>query len=295
VPLADYHQHLLSPAIAARPPGGEAFDATQLIALLDAAGIERALVLSLAYQWGNPNRPPVDDEYARVKAENDWTSEQVARFPDRLRAFCAVNPLKDYALEEIARCARDGPLRRGLKLHFGNSDVQLLNPEHVARLRAVFAAANAHGMAIVIHMRSSVNQKRPYGAAHARALLDEVLPAAPDVAVQIAHLTGAGGYQDTQADEALQVFIAAIAKRDPRVAHLYFDVSGVAGLGDWKPKAALIAQRIRELGLDRVLYGSDGGWGDNPTPQQAWASFRDLPLTDTEFRTIAQNVAPYMK
>jgi hypothetical protein len=35
-----------------------------LIPLLDAAGIERALVLSLAYQYGNPSKPQVKDEYA---------------------------------------------------------------------------------------------------------------------------------------------------------------------------------------------------------------------------------------
>jgi predicted TIM-barrel fold metal-dependent hydrolase len=78
--------------------------------LLDAAGIQRALVLSIAYQFGNPNKPKVENEYAQVKAENDWTSQEVARFPDRLRAFCAVNPLKDYALDELARCAQDPQL-----------------------------------------------------------------------------------------------------------------------------------------------------------------------------------------
>jgi predicted TIM-barrel fold metal-dependent hydrolase len=56
-------------------------------------------VLSVAYQFGNPNKPPVEDEYAQVKAENDWTSREVARYPDRLRGFCSINPLKDYAIE----------------------------------------------------------------------------------------------------------------------------------------------------------------------------------------------------
>jgi uncharacterized protein len=295
VPIADHHQHLFGPAIVARGQSGQTIDAADLIALLDAAGIRKAVVLSIAYQFSNPNRPPVDDEYARVRAENDWTSAQVARFPGRLRAFCSVNPLQDYALEEIARCAKDPQLRLGLKMHFGNSDVELLNPQHVTRLKDVFRAANVHGMAIVIHLRSSVNQKRAYGAAQAHAFLDEVLPAAPDVTVQIAHLTGAGGYDDPRADEALQVFIDAIAAHDSRMSHVYFDVSGVAGLGDWTSKAPLIAKRIREIGVTRVLYGSDGAAGGNLAPAQAWAAFRQLPLSDTEFRTIAENVAPYLK
>ncbi len=58
-------------------------------------------------------------------------SQQVAQYSDRLRAFCGVDPLKDYALAEIARCAQDPNLHYGLKLHFGNSDMDLDNPEHV--------------------------------------------------------------------------------------------------------------------------------------------------------------------
>ena len=68
-------------------------------------------MLSVAYQFGNPNKPAIKDEYAQVKAENDWTSRQVARFPNRLRGFCSVNPLKDYAIEELARCAKDPQLK----------------------------------------------------------------------------------------------------------------------------------------------------------------------------------------
>ena len=93
-PSIDYHQHLLSPAAAKLGSLPNPFTTGELIPMMDAAGVRRALVLSLAYQYGNPNKPPVSEEYAQVKAENDWTSRQVAAFPERLRAFCGVNPLK---------------------------------------------------------------------------------------------------------------------------------------------------------------------------------------------------------
>ena len=292
-PPIDFHQHLFSPAAAALS-GIKPVSAADLVAVLDAAGIRRALVLSVAYQFGNPNKPVVDKEYERVKAENDWTSAQVAAFPDRLRGFCSVNPLKDYALEEIARCARDAHLRTGLKLHFGNSDVDLENPQHLDRVRQVFRAANGHGMALVVHLRSSVTRQRPYGAAIARAFLNDVLPSAPDVPVQVAHLAGAGGYDDPQVDDALGVFVAAVAAGDRRMGRVWFDASGIAGLGQWTAKLDLIAGRIRQLGAGRVLYGSDGTVGAN-TPAVAWAAFRQLPLSDAEFRTIAGNIAPHMR
>jgi uncharacterized protein len=133
-PFADYHQHLFSPDIAALifPDSSKPMSLTarDLIPLLDSAAIRRALVLSVAYMYGSPKRK-IQDEYAKVRAENDWTGAQAAQYPDRLLAFCGFNPLKDYAVQELERCAKDPHLRGGIKLHFGNSDVQIDNPVHV--------------------------------------------------------------------------------------------------------------------------------------------------------------------
>ncbi len=294
-PRADHHQHLFGPAIVARATTPmEMVDGARLIALLDDAGIRQAAVLSLAYMYGNPNRPPVEREYEAVKAENDWTSAQVAKFPDRLVAFCSINPLRPYALEEMARCANDPHLNRGLKLHFGNSDVNLTNPSDAARLREVFALANRQRMAIVVHARTTISKQRPYNAEHARVFLDALLPAAPDVPVQIAHLAGSGGYDEAGLDDAVGVFVDAIAARDPRVAKLWFDVSGLAGIGNWPRPAPRVAERIRQLGVHRVLWGADGAAGGN-TPAAAWKAFSDIPLTPAELETIRTNVAPYLK
>src|SRR4029079_16310206 len=174
VPVIDSHQHLFSPAAAALVtgnPNSPGITARNLIELLDSAGIQRALVLSMAYTWGKASRAPVAREYEHVKAENDWTAKQVGQYPDRLRAFCSFNPLKPYAIEELARCSRDPMLRYGLKLHFGNSDVDLDNPENVAQVRKVFAAANGFRMAILVHMRPSIDKQRKYGADQAHVFL----------------------------------------------------------------------------------------------------------------------------
>jgi predicted TIM-barrel fold metal-dependent hydrolase len=294
-PRVDHHQHLFSPETAALATGFKPLDAADLVKLLDNASISRALVLSVAYQFGNPNRPPVQDEYAKVKAENDWTSAQVARFPERLRGFCGVNPLKDYAIEEIGRCAKDRSLHFGLKMHFGNSDVNLDDPQNVDQLRRIFRAANDHRMAIAIHMRASVTKQRPYGAKEARHFLEDVLPSAPDVPVHIAHLAGGGGYDDPSTDDALSVFADAIEHKDPRMAHVYFDISGVAGIGNWSEKADLIVKRVRQIGIEKILYGSDSATGGGLPPAEMWARFLQLPFSQDEFRQIANNIAPYMQ
>jgi predicted TIM-barrel fold metal-dependent hydrolase len=297
--MADHHQHLFSPAISALLATGsggvQTVTARDVVALLDSAGIRRAVFLSVAYMYGSPKRK-VEDEYAKVRAENDWTAAQAAQYPQRLRAFCSFNPLKDYALDELARCARDPGLRHGIKLHVGNSDVQLENPAHVERLRRVFRAANDHRMAIVIHLRASISLKRPYGPVQARAFLEQLLPAAPDVPVQVAHLAGTGpGYEDPPADSVLAVLAAAVEKRDSRIRRLWFDVATVVDRNISDSTAALVARRIRQVGVDRILYGSDAAVGDNLRPRESWAAFTRLPLTSDEVEKIASNVAPYLQ
>jgi len=290
----DHHQHLISPGLASLIEAAPV-TAQDLVPLLDAAGIERAVVLSAAYMYGRPGRK-VDDEVGKVRAENDWNAGQAALYPGRLRAFCSVNPLKDYAIGEIDRCARSAGLRHGLKLHFGNSDVQLDDPAHVERLRQVFRAANAHGMAILVHTRASISKKRPYGAAQARIFLEQLLPEAPDVPVQVAHFAGSGpGYEDPPAEAAMAVLAEAVQQGDLRTRQLWFDVASLADQNISPAAAAQLVYRIRQAGVGRVLYGTDAALGENLRPRASWAAFRQLPMTREEFDAIASNVAPYMR
>jgi predicted TIM-barrel fold metal-dependent hydrolase len=271
------------------PPVPKAITAEQLIAEMDAAGIKRAAVLSVAYWFGNPRRN-VEDEYAKVRAENDWVAEQVARYRDRLVGFCSFNPLKDYAIEELNRCAKN-PNFKGLKLHIGNSRVDMLNPQHIEKLRAVFRAANEKRFPILIHLWTSVGN---YGRAHAEAFLNQVLPVAPNIPIQIAHMAATGpGYTS---DDAFEVYANAAANNDPRMKNVYVDVAGDVIRNTPPETLELVAKRLRQFGLQRVLFASDRSPGfGNESPKDAWESFRRLPLSEKEFRTVAENVAPYMR
>jgi predicted TIM-barrel fold metal-dependent hydrolase len=269
------------------PPVPTSATPEQLVAEMDAAGVKRAAVLSTAYWFGSPLRKAPEDEYGKVRAENDWVAQQVGRFPSRLVGFCSFNPLKDYALEELNRCGKMTGIK-GLKLHFGNSGVDLLNPQHVEKVRQVFRAANDKGMAIVVHLWTLGK----YGREHAEAFLNQILPAAPDIPIQIAHFAGGGpGYTDP----ALEVYANAVAAGDKRTKNLYFDVATVAE-SQTEEVLKTFAKRIRQIGVQRVLFGSDRApGGRNAPPKGAWEVFQRVPLTEEEFRTIAGNVAPYMR
>ncbi|MGI4718379.1 MAG: amidohydrolase family protein [Janthinobacterium lividum] len=291
-PVADHHQYLYSPAAAAflsRSAPLQPVSAQDLIAQLDAAGIERAAVLSVAWVYGRP-AVVADDEYERVRAENDWAARQAGEYPDRLVALCSVDPLKDYALHELARCAASPEFGRGIKLQPAGG-VRLDDPAQVERVQRVFRSANARGMAIVLQLRGT-------SAQGARLLIDQLLPHAPDVPVQVA-------YADTPAAEAgndaaaplaaLAVLAEAVARQDPRMRQVWFDVASFARPGLSPADARRLVRRLRQVGMDRVLYGSDASPGADVGPREAWAAFRSLPLTEAEAARVANNVMPYLR
>ena len=295
-PAADHHQHLFSPAYTEKflPPGSKGITAQDLIELLDKAGIQRAVLLANGYSFGRPGSEP-PNEYEAVKADNDWSGTQAASFPKRLTVFCGFNPLKDYALDELARCPKDPKFGKGIKLHFGSSDVQTEIPEHFEKVKRVFQAANAQRMAIVVHMRASISKKRPYGPEQARAFL-ELLSYAPDIPVQVAHLASSGpGYMDPAAHSVIAVLADAIAKKDPRTKKLWFDVASNAYHRNTAEASELMVKFIRQIGVKRILFGSDAATGTNLQPRKAWEAFRQLKLTEKEIKTIAGNVAPYFR
>ena len=306
-PFADHHQHLFSPSIA---EAGKItpIAAKDVIGLLDEAGIKRAVLLSVAYQYGRPGREP-KNEYEKVKEENDWVAAQAALYPERLTAFCGFNPLKDYALTELARCAKNPGTRRGIKMHFGNSDVRLENPEHIEKLKAIFRAANANRMSMVIHTRASISLERPYGPEQARAFLDHLLPLANDITVQIAHTGGSGpGYNDPKAHAFLEGLLDAIrsrgsgrmknadgvVERNRSTKNLWFDITSSAYSANSAELSALLVKHIRQIGVKRILYGTDAALQGN-VPRVAWAEVGKLPLSKKEIETIAKNRAPYLR
>jgi predicted TIM-barrel fold metal-dependent hydrolase len=272
------------------PQYGTPVLADQLVEELDDAGIRRGVVLSTAYWYGAPRHQFGDaEEEAKTRADNDWTVAQVSRHPDRLVAFCGVTVLADYAAAEIARCAKL-PHVKGIKTHFANAGVDLRNPEHVAKVRRFFQAANANRMAIVAHVRT----RGEWLPEHARIVLEQIIPVAPDVPIQIAHMGSSGG----EPDAATAVFADAIVAKDPRARNLYFDItqSVLPDGSQSKDQLARMADVFRRIGLERIFFGTDmTGPGGNPPPREHWKAVRKLPLTDAELRVLAANVPPYMK
>jgi predicted TIM-barrel fold metal-dependent hydrolase len=289
-PRVDYHQHLVSTAftpIVQRP----ARDARALLAELDSAGIRRAVVLSVGYSFADERKQLADPDRL-TREENDWTSAQVVSAGGRLIGFCSANPLRPAALDELQRCLGLAEMK-GIKLHFGNGGVSLRDSAHAARMVQVFALAERSRAPVLVHMRSRGGLN--FGAEDARLFLDKLLPAAPSIDVVVAHLAGSGPGYTAQQDELMAVFGAAAERRDPRMRNVYFDVATIVAEESTAADVALVARRIRQVGVRRVVYGSDlsppGG-----SIRSGWQIFRDrTPLTPAELRIISGNVLPFAR
>jgi predicted TIM-barrel fold metal-dependent hydrolase len=289
-PLVDYHQHLVSPAFApiVRLPER---NGAALVRELDAAGIERAVVLSVGYSFGD-ERKALNDPDRLTREENDWTSAEVTRNAPRLIGFCSASPLRPASLEELERCL-GLPGMTGIKVHLGNAGITLRDPAHLARIQQLFVMAQRRRAPVLIHMRARGGTD--YGAEDAQIFLDEVVPQAPGVEIVIAHLGATSPGYPPQNDEVMAVFAAAAERNDPRMANLYFDVSANVTDEIAPTDAALIAQRVRQIGPSRVLYGSDlsppGG-----SIRRGWEIFRTrVPLTAAELQEIASNRARFTR
>lgn len=312
-PTADHHIHIRSEASSKAlvalqkeltgreiplldPTGSD-----QVIKMLDKAEIEHGALLSVAYFF---TAPDVDfpNEYEKVKQENNYVSNQAAKYPNRLAAFCSVNPLSDYAEEEIRRCNKL-PQVAGLKLHLANSDVDLRKKNHVQKLSTLFQLTEQLQMAVVIHL---FTRNQDYGKMDASIFVNKVLANAPNLNVQIAHLGGAGAFNETTS-EIIEYFDRASSEK-PNILDddVLFDISATVA----NPEAALargdtsrakdirennkrLAQKLEMLDSNRLLFGTD--WiAVSRKPADYSALFKSMPIHSSVLEEIFKNEAPYI-
>ncbi|MDR9364217.1 MAG: amidohydrolase family protein [Balneolaceae bacterium] len=313
-PTADHHIHIRSEAsskalvtLQKELTGREIpllvlTGSDQVIKMLDEAEIEHGVLLSVAYFFAAPD---VDfpNEYEKVKQENNYISNQAAKYPNRLAAFCIWNPLSDYAQEEIRRCSKL-PQVAGLKLHLANSDVDLRKKDHVQKLSTIFQLTEKLDIAIVIYL---FTRNQDYGKMDASIFVNKVLDNAPNLNVQIAHLGGAGAFNETTS-EIIKYFDRASSEK-PNILDedVLFDISATVS----NPEAALtrgdtsrtmdirennktLAQKLELLDSNRLLFGTD--WiALSRKPADYSALLKSMPIQSSMLEEIFKNEAPYFK
>lgn len=304
-PLVDYHLHIQSKALSevlqrtgARDPKLFAGMSPALLnprsgadalRVLNKAGIRYGVLLSCAYMFTSPFFDLHNINKERLtREENVFNVAQAAQSKGRLVAFISVNPLSPWATSEIAYWKRAGGAS-GLKLHLANSGFDFAHPADIQALKQVFSEAAKDNFPIIIHLRN-----RPdFGAAQVNTFVNEILPSAGSVPVQIAHGGGWGGLDD-QTIASLVAFSDAIAAHRPGTDHLTFDLALVVTDEHTDPAKALrFVDLMCKIGIERFAMGSD--WPAVYTPgEYAHLVEHELPLKPEEWRMILEHHADYI-
>ena len=208
-------------------PGGRMATAEALVRDMDKAGVDRAVAAGMG--WTDP-------EVAREV--NDYAIESSNRYPNRLTAFCSVNPAwGEPAIAEVYRCSAAGA--RGIgELHpdsqgFDIADGPLLAP--------FMACARELGLPILVHASEPVGHFYP-GKGHTTPdKLYSFLQNFPDNTVICAHWGGG------------LPFYALMPEVPGVLSNAYFDTAASPYL--YQPQVFPTVARL--VGADRILFGTD--------------------------------------
>ncbi len=195
-----------------------------LVRDMDRLGIER-LLLSQGYEEFDSHATP-----EQVRIENDRVMRAVKHFPDRAYGSLYLNPEHvDASLQEFDRCVRDGPM---VCVGEVQTDLRCNAPQ----LDSIVERATSMNVPILQHtwLNSEGNgpgESTPYDVV-------ELARRHPKAQLICGHTGG-----------NWELGIRII--RDTK--NVYADIAGSA------PTSGFVEMAVRELGAERVLYGSDVG------------------------------------
>ena len=244
--IIDAHAHIFPDKIADKAAEGiggfynitAKYDGTlgTLLEQGSAAGVDKFLVQSVA---------TVPEQ---VRSINNYISECISRYPDRLIGFGAMHPDFEDIVGETERIVSLG--LKGIKLH---SDFQRFNLDE-KRAYAIYEAAEGR-LPILFHIG---DPRYDYSAPER---LMRVVKRFPKLTVIAAHLAGW-----TMWDKGAEIFEGS---------GIYADCS--SSLYALAPDRA--AKLIRKIGADKMFWGTDYPlWG----AAEELERFRSLPLSDEE-------------
>ena len=241
--IIDCHCHILPPQFQGRHRELAARDATcaalfpdergrtadvdSLLRDMDAAGIDRAVVMG--FGW-------TDQGIARIA--NAYLVSAAKAHPDRISAFASLNPAwGDAAVLEARRCLDAGAVGIG-ELHadtqgYDIGDAEVMGPI-MSLLRNAGALITVHASEPVGHLYPGKGQTTP----------DKLLQFAsnfPENRIVLAHLGGG------------LPFYAAMPEVAEALSNVWYDTAALPYL--YRPSA--VAAAVTTAGADRVLFGTD--------------------------------------
>ena len=204
----------------------------------------------------------------RVREMNDWSLAAQAKQP-RLRAYVAIDPhlFGNGAIEELERCIKLGAtglkLHPSINMHFPNDEAMMPVYERCQELGlGVLADSNGHPS----------DDGVAYGAPRGWI---PVLKAFPHLKFIMAHLG------DDMWDDRLEMSRQFGDNLRFDFSHGLVDAHHPAGGHHCMPTTQAV-RVFRKVGVDRIMYGSDGRPGSDGEDLYGARQIMALPFTESE-------------
>ncbi|MDA1278464.1 MAG: amidohydrolase family protein [Chloroflexi bacterium] len=198
-----------------------------LLSSMEGAGVD--ISVCTGFGWTDPGV---------ARESNDYNLESARLNPDRIVAFCSVNPLwGDDAVIEVRRCYEAGA--RGIgELH---PDTQGILEADLAVLAPVLDTARELGMPVLIHASEPVGHGYPGKGTVTPELLMALVTAYPNNKFIFSHFGGG------------LPFYGLMPEVNLALKNVYFDSAAFPFL--YRPQVFDVAARA--VGIEKILFASD--------------------------------------
>ena len=241
--IIDFHTHVFSPqvkksrnkyidsdpcfAILYSDPKAKLATADELVASMDEAGVNISVIVNTG--WST---------HELCVETNDYILESVARYPQRLVGFCAVQPHSyEAAIAEIERCAQGGI--RGVGEF--RPDMQLLDLGDREIVEPLVEIMVKYKLILLTHASEPVGHDYPGKGSVTPDMLYPFITSFPDLTIVCAHWGGG------------LPFYALMPEVKQAMNNVFFDTAASPLL--YSPQ--VYNQVIQLVGADKILFGSD--------------------------------------
>ena len=241
--IIDFHTHVFSPqikknrskyidsdpcfAILYSDSKAKLATADELIASMDEAGLDISVIANIGWTT-----------HELCVEGNDYILESIARYPQRLIGFCAVQPQSyEAAIAEIERCAKEGIRGVGEM----RPDMQLFDLNDEVVMEPFIEVLKKHKLILLTHASEPVGHDYPGKGAITPDMLYPFIASFPDLTIVCAHWGGGLPFY------ALMPEVAQV------MSNVFFDTAASPLL--YNPQ--VYNQVIQLVGGDKILFGSD--------------------------------------
>jgi predicted TIM-barrel fold metal-dependent hydrolase len=199
----------------------------ELIASMDKDGISLSVILNIGWTT-----------HELCVETNDYILDSIARYPDRLIGFGAVQPQSTEAtVAEIERCAKGGMKGIGEL----RPDMQFLDLSDMTVMSLFIEAIRKHNLILLTHASEPIGHEYPGKGSITPDILYHLITSFPDLTIVCAHWGGG------------LPFYALMPEVKSAMSKVFFDTAASPFL--YNPQ--VYNQVIQLVGRDRILFGSD--------------------------------------